>query len=260
MSKKKPIIAIGVSKKHQLLEALLNRLSCRDSPVDIGVVFSDRRNRRTEAIAGNHSIPYLLLKRADFIDRDMSGVSSFDRKKFSTELYRLISRYDCDAVVLSHFMTILDNVFVSGCEGPIVNVHPSLKYRGLGRYVIQRAILDYRKDPTSFTGSTIHLISEDDVSEDSGIKLASTRVNIDAKDTKSTLEAKLNEEELSFYPSFLIEYFRKLYILKEDPVKEARKRTEKEGCWSRYLSSAEKGEIEKKFTEWFRKKNQLQDS
>nr|WP_232476050.1 phosphoribosylglycinamide formyltransferase [Sphingomonas formosensis] len=99
-------------------------------------------------------------------------------------------------IALAGYMRILSTEFISGWEGRMLNIHPSLlpKYKGLDTHARAIAAGD------GVGGVSVHLVTAE---LDDGPVLAQVEVPIFPDDTPDTLAARVLIEEHRLYPRVL---------------------------------------------------------
>ena len=139
-----------------------------------------------------------LQKAADLgIPTEVLDHRAFDnRADFDAALDAVLRRYSPDLICLAGFMRVLTPDFVTGWQGRMLNIHPSLlpKYRGLDTHA--RALEAGDADH----GCTVHEVTAD---LDDGPILGQARLAIRPGDTPDTLAARLLPLERRLYPAVL---------------------------------------------------------
>ena len=157
--------------------------TCRrfEWPVDFLSVISDRP---CEGIAKARDLGI----NGELLDKEKLG-----ENVFQAELFKKITTYDPDIVVLAGFMVILDAKLFSGLFNLMINVHPSLlpKFKGLNTH--QRVLNEnVRKH-----GATVHSLSS---GVDEGPIICQAVTSVTNFDTKETLEKKVLALEHFIFP------------------------------------------------------------
>jgi phosphoribosylglycinamide formyltransferase-1 len=110
-------------------------------------------------------------------------------------------------VVLAGYLKQISPSFIALFPNRIINIHPSLlpKFGGKGMYGINvhRAVLAGKE---SKSGITIHYVTEE---FDKGEIIAQYNLDIEDDETLETLETKIHELELHYFPMVLEEIFKK---------------------------------------------------
>jgi phosphoribosylglycinamide formyltransferase-1 len=107
--------------------------------------------------------------------------------------------HEIDVICLAGFMRILGADFVSGWQGRILNIHPSLlpKYQGLKTY--QRAL----DAGDAEVGCSVHEVVPE---LDAGPILGQSWVAVLPDDTESSLAARVLVQEHQLYPRVLRDF------------------------------------------------------
>ncbi len=115
------------------------------------------------------------------------------REEFDQALQDSIEAYQPDLVVLSGFMRLLTEPFVTFYTGRMLNIHPSLlpKYRGLHTH--QRAL----DAGDAEHGASVHVVTPD---LDSGPVIIQAIVPVKEGDTAEMLAKRVVKEEHVIYP------------------------------------------------------------
>jgi phosphoribosylglycinamide formyltransferase-1 len=176
-------IAILISGRGSNMQAIAERASARELPVEVRVVVSDQPAALGLQTAAAMRLPTQVLSPHDFADK-----AAYERA-----LAALITERGAKLVVLAGFMRILSAQFIAAFSGRILNVHPSLlpKYRGLHTH---RRVLEAGD---AMHGVSIHFVTEE---LDGGPVIVQSRVPVHAGDTEQTLSARVQQQEHRIYP------------------------------------------------------------
>ena len=115
------------------------------------------------------------------------------REAYDAELKTLVDGFQPDLVILAGFMRFLTSEFVTGFEGRLLNIHPSLlpKYKGINTH--QRAL-----DAGDMEhGVSIHFVTEE---LDGGPVILQAKVPVFEGDTAADLQSRVHEQEYRIYP------------------------------------------------------------
>jgi len=139
------------------------------------------------------------LRRAEVanIESHFVNPSLFDSKdNFDKELISIIDELSVNLIVLAGYMKILSSEFISHFSGKILNIHPSLlpKFPGLNTH--QKAIDAEEK----YHGASVHFVTDE---LDGGPVISQEIVEVNSKDTESTLAQKVLEKEHILYPKVI---------------------------------------------------------
>jgi len=155
------------------------------------------------------------LRRAEVanIESHFVNPSLFDSKDdFDKELISIIDELDVSLIVLAGYMKILSSEFISHFSGKILNIHPSLlpKFPGLNTH--QKAIDAEEK----YHGASVHFVTEE---LDGGPVISQEIVEVNSKDTESTLAQKVLEKEHILYPKVIHWYTQnRLKLINKDCI------------------------------------------
>lgn len=177
--------AILISGRGSNMAALIAAARHQDFPAQIRCVIADRAEatgltRASEAGIETAILDYRTLKRTGF----------------ENALDTLLRDREIELVCLAGFMRILSAAFLSGWQGRILNIHPSLlpAYKGLNTHA--RAIADGATEH----GCTVHWVTPE---LDSGEIVAQARVSIAPGDSAKSLADRVLLAEHRLYPRAL---------------------------------------------------------
>ena len=122
-----------------------------------------------------------------------------NRARFEARLGEVLHEARPDIICLAGFMRVLTADFVSGWQGRMLNIHPSLlpKYRGLDTHARALAAGDREH------GCTVHEVTAE---LDDGPVLGQARVPVLEGDTPESLAARVLVQEHRLYPAVLARY------------------------------------------------------
>ena len=174
-------VAVLISGSGTNMAALLYASRAADCPYEIVLVASNKPDAGGLKLAGAEGVQTFALphKGMERLDHDMAMDAA-------------IRASGAQYVALAGYMRILTPEFVSGWEGRMVNIHPSLlpKYKGLHTH--ERAI----EAGDSHGGCTVHLVTAE---LDDGPVLGQTPVAIVPGDTGDSLAARVLIAEHQLY-------------------------------------------------------------
>lgn len=203
-------IVILVSGSGSNLQAIIDAIGAGNTVS--GTI--DAKNAKICAVISNVADAY-ALERANKVGIPTETVahSEFDtREAFDENLQSVIDQFNPDLVVLSGFMRLLTEPFVTHYHGRMLNIHPSLlpKYRGLNTH--KRAL----ESGDVSHGASVHFVTPD---LDSGPVVVQALVDIVDGDTVDTLAERVLKEEHHIYP-LVINWFvaGRLYMKDGDVI------------------------------------------
>ena len=174
-------VAVLISGSGTNMAALLYASRADDCPYEIVLVASNKPDAGGLKLAAAEGLPTFALphKGMERLDHDMAMDAA-------------IRASGAQYVALAGYMRILTPEFVSGWEGRMVNIHPSLlpKYKGLHTH--ERAI----EAGESHGGCTVHLVTAE---LDDGPVLGQIPVAIVPGDTSDRLAARVLIAEHQLY-------------------------------------------------------------
>jgi phosphoribosylglycinamide formyltransferase-1 len=107
-----------------------------------------------------------------------------------------IKEYDVEVIILSGYMRILSEEFVSAYYPKIINIHPSL----LPAFPGADAHSDVLSSQVRVSGCTVHVV---DSGMDSGTILGQSRVPVFTGDSRASLAKRVQIEEHRLYPEII---------------------------------------------------------
>lgn len=145
---------------------------------EISFVLSDKRSAPGIEKAESFGIKTIVLpKKKDEPKED-----------YETRLLEAVRPFGTGLIVLAGFMKVLGHTFLSGYEGKIINIHPSLlpSFKGVDA---QGQAFDYG---VKVSGCTVHFVDE---TLDGGPIILQQPVLRHDDDTKETFKARILEQE-----------------------------------------------------------------
>ena len=145
---------------------------------EISFVLSDKRSAPGIEKAESFGIKTIVLpKKKDEPKED-----------YETRLLEAVKPFGTGLIVLAGFMKVLGHTFLSGYEGKIINIHPSLlpSFKGVDA---QGQAFDYG---VKVSGCTVHFVDE---TLDGGPIILQQPVLRHDDDTKETFKARILEQE-----------------------------------------------------------------
>lgn len=145
---------------------------------EISFVLSDKRSAAGIEKAESFGIKTIVLpKKKDEPKED-----------YETRLLEAIRPFGTGLIVLAGFMKVLGHTFLSGYDGKIINIHPSLlpSFKGVDA---QGQAFDYG---VKVSGCTVHFVDE---TLDGGPIILQQPVLRHDDDTKETFKARILEQE-----------------------------------------------------------------
>ncbi len=174
-------VAVLISGSGTNMAALLYASRAEDCPYEIVLVASNKPEAGGLKLAAAEGVPTFALphKGMERLDHDMAMDAA-------------IRASGAQYVALAGYMRILTPEFVSGWEGRMVNIHPSLLPKYTGLHTHERAIAA----GDSHGGCTLHLVTAE---LDDGPMLGQTPVSILPDDTADSLAGRVLIAEHQLY-------------------------------------------------------------
>lgn len=159
--------------------------------VKIERVVADRECA-ARAIAEKWNLPFEVIKRSDYEDREQWSEALFN--------------CDVDLHVMGGFLSQV--VVPDRWNARILNIHPSIKakYSGKGMYGIKvhEAVV---RDGEKITGCTVHVV---DNNYDEGPVIAQEAVAVMDEDTPDEVQRNVQKREQLLYPRVILDYLKKI--------------------------------------------------
>ncbi|MBL8300191.1 MAG: phosphoribosylglycinamide formyltransferase [Rhodanobacteraceae bacterium] len=175
----KPLrVAVLISGRGSNLQALIAAQREGRLPIEIALVASNKVAAQGLRHAEAAGIPTLAL--------DPRSIP--DRASYDAELFRRITAYAPDLLVLAGFMRVLDGTVLAPWAGRIINIHPSLLPKYPGLHTHQRAI----EAGDHLHGASVHFVTAE---LDGGPLLACCEIAIQPGDDPDSLAARLLPQE-----------------------------------------------------------------
>lgn len=193
MTRERAKVAVLLSGTGTNMAALLYASRFEDSPYDIVLVASNDPDAEGLALARDEHVPTFALSHR-----------GMERAEHDAAMDAAIRDSGAQYVALAGYMRILGADFVSGWEGRLLNIHPSLlpKYKGLDTHA--RAL----EAGDAAHGCSVHLVTPE---LDDGPVLGQLEIAIRGEDTPESLAARVKFAEHQLYPRVLGQYVGRCY-------------------------------------------------
>ena len=188
-------VGVLVSGRGSNMMALVEAARPPGYPAEIVCVVSNRADAAGLDFASANGIESKVIDHKAFASRE-----AFER---ALDSYLRSKRVDI--IACAGFMRILTARFISGWEGRMLNIHPSLlpAYKGLNTH--ERALADGAKTH----GCSVHHVTAE---LDAGPVILQAQVPVLSDDTSETLSARVLKEEHRIYPQALAMLARQLQV------------------------------------------------
>ena len=179
-------IAVLISGRGSNMMALVEAARDRAFPAEIVCVVSNRADAKGLEFAAANGIATKVIDHKAFATRE----------EFEAALDQYLGSMHVEAIALAGFMRVLTAKFITGWDGRMLNIHPSLLPAYKGLHTHERAIADGAK----VHGCSVHLVTPE---LDGGPVLLQAEVPVLPDDTPDTLAARVLKEEHRLYPQAL---------------------------------------------------------
>lgn len=127
---------------------------------------------------------------------------AFNPKEYSTKeayeeaILEKLTSFGVEFIVLAGYMRLIGSTLLGKYAGRIVNIHPSLLPAFPGKDAIGQAL----EAKAEWSGVTIHYVDE---GMDTGPIIVQERIRLNEKETRESLQRKIQNIEHKLYPSIL---------------------------------------------------------
>jgi phosphoribosylglycinamide formyltransferase-1 len=190
-------LALGIlgSGKGSNCRAILEATRAGALDAEVRVVIADVFDAGILEIAREFGIPNAYLPPGKF-----RTILEPDTEQ---ELVKLLRDAGAELVALAGFMRVLKAPMLEAFPRRIINIHPSLLPKFVGREAWTQALVSGE----TVTGCTVHYV---DAGVDSGEIIAQREVPISPNDTPTTLHARIQLAERELYPAVIGELAAKM--------------------------------------------------
>lgn len=198
-------------------EPLIPRIGTSENPIRIAVLFSGSGTgmnalfQHQECKSCTHKTVLSITNKSDaggIIFANERGIpveienvnpelaKQERRGEQEQRIMKHIEQYDVEIIVLSGYMRILSEDFVSAYYPKIINIHPSL----LPAFPGADAHSDVLSSRVRVSGCTVHVVNS---GVDSGTILGQSRVPVFTGDSRASLAKRVQVEEHRLYPEII---------------------------------------------------------
>ncbi len=174
------------------LQAIIDRISTGELPVELRAVISNNSKSGALERARHHGIPAIHL----------SSYHHPAEEELDKAIVGALRQHKVELVAFAGYMKKRGPAFLEAFTNRVLNIHPALlpRFGGSGMYGVRvhEAVLR-SGDPIS--GCTVHLVDEE---YDHGPILAQRYVPVLPHDTPESLAARVLEQEHQLYPEVLL--------------------------------------------------------
>ena len=183
---KKIKTAVFISGRGSNLNNLIKFSNTKKSPIVIELVIADKK-----AIGLKYAVQYKIKKKI---------INYKNNRIAEKKILLILEKKKIKFICLAGFMKVLSANFIKRFKEKIINIHPSYlpKYKGLNTSL--RALNNNEK----FSGCTVHYVGE---KIDSGKIIIQKKIKITKKETETSLDKKIIQEEHKLYPAAIMKIF-----------------------------------------------------
>ena len=178
--------AILISGRGSNMMALVAAARAAEYPAEIVCVVSNAADAKGLEFAAANGIATRVIDHKAFASREA----------FEAALDAYLRSMNVEAIALAGFMRVLTAGFISGWDGRMINIHPSLLPAYKGLHTHERAIAD----GANLHGCSAHLVTPE---LDGGPVLLQAEVPVLSGDTADVLAARVLTQEHRIYPKAL---------------------------------------------------------
>jgi phosphoribosylglycinamide formyltransferase-1 len=179
-------IAVFASGSGSNFQAILDVIREGKLAADISLLVCDQQGALAIARANAAKVPSFVFRAKDYPSKD----------EYEKAILIELKRYEVEFIVLAGYMRLLGPTLLSAYQGKIVNIHPSLLPAFPGKDAIGQALRANAK----WSGVTIHFVDE---GMDTGPVIVQERVKLEEKETRESLQRKIQRIEHKLYPEIL---------------------------------------------------------
>ena len=183
---KKIKTAVFISGRGSNLDNLIKFSNTKKSPIIIDLVIADKK-----ALGLKYAAKYKIKKKI---------INYKNNRIAEKKILLILEKKKIKFICLAGFMKVLSANFIKRFKEKIINIHPSYlpKYKGLNTSL--RALNNNEK----FSGCTVHYVG---TKIDSGKIIIQKKINITKKETETSLDKKIIQEEHKLYPADIMKIF-----------------------------------------------------
>jgi phosphoribosylglycinamide formyltransferase 1 len=179
-------VAVFASGNGSNFQAIIDVVASGELQADISLLVCDKPSAYAIDRANAAKIPSFVFQAKDYSSKE----------EYEQAILTELKRYDVEFIVLAGYMRLLGTTLLCAYQGRIVNIHPSLLPDFPGKDAIGQALAAKAK----WSGVTIHYVDE---GMDTGPIIIQERVRLEEKETRDSLQKKIQQIEHKLYPEIL---------------------------------------------------------
>ena len=179
-------IAVFASGNGSNFQAIIDVVESGELKAEISLLVCDKPGAYAVERANNAGITSFIFQAKEYAGKE----------EYEQAIVAELKRYGVEFIVLAGYMRLLGPTLLSAYQGRIVNIHPSLLPAFPGKDAIGQALAAKAK----WSGVTIHYVDE---GMDTGPIIIQERVKLEEKETRDSLQKKIQQIEHRLYPEIL---------------------------------------------------------
>jgi phosphoribosylglycinamide formyltransferase-1 len=179
-------IAVFASGNGSNFQAIIDVVKSGELEADIAILVCDKAEAFAARRANVARIPTFAFSPKEYSSKDA----------YESAILEKLASYGVEFIVLAGYMRLIGPTLLGEYAGRIVNIHPSLLPAFPGKDAIGQALAA----KADWSGVTIHYVDE---GMDTGPIIVQERVRLSEKETRESLQKKIQSIEHKLYPSIL---------------------------------------------------------
>lgn len=179
-------VAVFASGSGSNFQAIIDVVKSGELEANLALLICDKPGAYAIERAHSAKIPSFVFNPKDYINKEA----------FEEEILVRLKEAGVELIVLAGYMRLIGPTLLSEYKGRIVNIHPSLLPAFPGKDAIGQALAAKAK----WSGVTIHYVDE---GMDTGPIIVQERIRLSNKETRESLQQKIQLIEHKLYPSIL---------------------------------------------------------
>jgi len=179
-------IAVFASGSGSNFQAIIDVMKTGELEADIALLVCDKPEAVAVRRAESAHIPTFAFNTKEYESKEA----------YEKAILEKLKGYGVEFIVLAGYMRLIGPTLLKEYSGRIVNIHPSLLPAFPGKDAIGQALAAKAK----WSGVTIHYVDE---GMDTGPIIVQERIRISEKETRESLQKKIQKIEHKLYPSIL---------------------------------------------------------
>jgi phosphoribosylglycinamide formyltransferase 1 len=179
-------IAVFASGNGSNFQAIIDVVKSGELEADIALLVCDKPGAFAIERANAARIPTFAFNPKEYSSKEA----------YEEAILEKLTSFGVEFIVLAGYMRLIGPTLLGDYTGRIVNIHPSLLPAFPGKDAIGQAL----EAKAEWSGVTIHYV---DAGMDTGPIIVQERIRISEKETRESLQQKIQSIEHKLYPSIL---------------------------------------------------------